>query len=118
MCELTQEGRKLLELLVCHLGNVKPDNLKTYITYKEVHEKLNLPLDDKTYGRSLQHQGLNSLGDWTEFKKLPAITGLIVNESNWMPSDDYFALFGKSKMNVQWWENEIKKSIVFDWSTV
>lgn len=118
MCVLDQEGKRLLELLVSNFGRVTPGRPETYITYREVHERLNLPLSGNTYGTSLQHQGLTSLADWTAYKKLPGITGLIVKQDDRMPGSGYFELFGKQNTDFHWWKNEIKKSIEFDWSTV
>lgn len=116
MCELDYQGKRLLDLLVGHFSNVKPGKPETYITYKEVHDRLNLSLNGDTYGTSLQHQGLNSLADWTAHKKFPGITGLIVKQNDRMPGNGYFELFNKQNTDFQWWENEIRKSIAFDWS--
>lgn len=118
MCELNYEGKRLLDLLVSHFGKVIPGRPETYITYREVHEKLNLTLNGNTYGVSLQHQGLTSLADWTAHKKLPGITGLIVKQDSRMPGNGYFELFGKQNTDFQWWKNEIEKSIAFNWESV
>jgi hypothetical protein len=97
MSELSEQGRKLLELLVRLLPGAVPGNPGTFITYKEVHSRLGLELRGSTYGQSLKHQGLTSLANWTASEKKPAITGLIVSENPPMPGEGYFNLFGKTE---------------------
>jgi hypothetical protein len=77
---------------------------------------MNIDLEGRTYGESLQRQGMNNLGDWTMSTQKPAITGLIINGSTNMPGEGYFKLFGKKVDNFGWWESEIITSKNFDWS--
>lgn len=61
--ELDNSGQKLLKFLVGCLPDVTPGDPRTYISYKEVHDQLGLPLEGQTYGESLKIQGLNSLAN-------------------------------------------------------
>lgn len=103
-------------MLVSRLPRAVPDNPRTFITYKEVHNVLGLPLQGPTYGESLKRQGLTSLADWTEAEKLPAITGLIVIEETLEPGQGYFNLFGKPQPDYKWWATEISRSKEFNWA--
>ena len=67
-------------------------------------------------GESLKAQGLVSLADWTEATGKPGITGLIVEEATRMPGTGYFRLFHKKTEDFQWWEEQIRLSVAFDWS--
>lgn len=115
MKELDNDGSMLLALLVEHLQSVIPGRPETYITYKQVHDRLGLKLEGPTYGESLKHQGLSNLADWTEEKRYPGITGLIIDGSSYQPGDGYFKLFSKSKDDFQWWKDQIRMSKSFDW---
>ncbi len=116
MSDLDDQGKQLLALLVRKLPKVVPNDPRTFISYKDVHNELNLPLASSTYGESLKRQGLNSLANWTEATGKPGITGLIINRDTSMPGKGYFRLFGKTAEDFQWWADEIQKSKQFDWS--
>jgi hypothetical protein len=116
MSDLDEQGQQLLALLVSTLPNVVPNEPRTFISYKDVHDVLNLSLAGPTYGESLKHQGLNSLANWTATKGKPGITGLIIDRVTSMPGDGYFRLFGKTAEDFQWWAGEIQRSKQFDWS--
>lgn len=110
MSDLDNQGQRLLALLVSRLP--KKDS---FISYKDVHTALNLPVHGK-YGDSLKQQGLNSLAEWTFTTGKPGITGLIIDQENFRPGDGYFRLYGKKRDDNGWWLDEIKKSNQFDWS--
>ena len=114
--ELDIAGETLLRLLVQRLASTKPDDPRTFISYKEVHDNLRLHQAGATFGESLKAQGLNSLADWTHETGKPGITGLIIDKTSMMPGEGYFRLFGKSPEDFQWWKSEIVKSKNFDWS--
>lgn len=113
---LSVDGQRLLELLVLSLPAAKPDNPRTFISYKDVHDILHLPLVRETYGESLKAQGLLSLAEWTFKTKKPGITGLVIDRSLLMPGKGYFDLFGKKEDDFAWWVGEIVKSKAFNWS--
>jgi len=114
--ELDHQGKRLLRLLVDHLPKANPDDPRTYLTYQSIHEIMKIELEGRTYGESLQHHGMNNLGDWTKSTQKPAITGLIINKSTNMPGEGYFKLFDKKKDDFNWWKSEIFKCKNFDWS--
>lgn len=112
---LDQTGLRLLKLLESIIPRVKPGDPRTYITYKQVHDQLNLDQQGPTFGESLQAQGLDSLALWAEATSKPAVTGLIVSKTTLMPADGYFKLYKRNSEDFAWWRNEIEKSIAFDW---
>jgi hypothetical protein len=113
---LDTQGLHLLALLVEKLEAVVPGHPETYFSYKDVHEELGLLLRGPTYGESLKHQGLTSLANWTVAKKMPAITGIIIDRTTFIPGEGYFRIFGKKSSDFQWWEEQIRLSQQFDWS--
>lgn len=115
--ELGVDSKNLLQLLVGLLKQVEPGNVDTYIGYKKCHDILGIRLMGGTWGRSLQAQGLTELADWTKDKKLPGITGLIIDTTKGepKPSAGYFSLFGKESSDLRWWHSQIRKAKKYDW---
>ncbi|EHR40296.1 HNH endonuclease [Alishewanella jeotgali] len=118
---LSDQGRRLLELLVSVLPQIRVANPKTYISYGTAHTQLGLELMAETYGRSLQRQGLDELARWTKINGFPAITGLIVNMERksdfyMQPGSGYFDLYERAIDDFRWWEHEIVKSLSFNWA--
>jgi len=116
MKDLDKSGYRLLEYLVAHLPKAKPRDPLTFVSYKDVHDALGLPLRGASYGMSLKPQGLNSLADWTFDCGLPGITGLIVDRATHQPGGGYFKLFGFETNQYEKWANEIARAKAFDWS--
>ena len=114
---LDAQGQQLLVLLVAKLPAIKPNDPRTYVSYKDVHDQLRLPQLRETYGESLKAQGLVSLADWTFASGKPGITGLVIDRTTMMPGKGYFSLFGKRDDEFSWWINEVQKSKNFDWSS-
>jgi hypothetical protein len=114
--DLDKYGERLLALLVEQLSSAVPNNPATFITYKQVHDRLGLEQLRGTYGESLKPQGLSNLADWTAANGYPGITGLIIDGTSKMPGEGYFRLFHKTGDDFRWWEEQIKESINFDWS--
>jgi hypothetical protein len=112
---LDEQGRQLLRFLVAQLPNMKPDDPRTFVGYKEIHDALGLLQQGPTFGESLKQQGLNSLAEWSAKTGKPGITGLIIDKNNLMPGDGFFRLFGKRPDDFGWWLSEIKKSKDFPW---
>jgi hypothetical protein len=113
---LDRKAQRLLRVLVNFLAQAIPGKPQTYISYKEIHNKLGLQLQGATYGISLQRQGLTELTEWTKQENRPAITGLIVTENERMPGEGFFPSFGKSRNSFRWWEEQIRLSKEHDWS--
>lgn len=117
MNKLDKQGQALLSVLADHLKTVIPGDPTTYLGYKEIHDTLNLPLKGATWGRSLQIQGLNSLAEWTKNENKPAVTGIIISTMDYEPGAGYFKLFNQSDGNYVWWEEQVRLSKEYDWST-
>jgi hypothetical protein len=114
--QLDAEAQRLLALLVSVLPNARPEDPRSFITYKAVHTQLGLQLLGSTYGESLKVQGLTSLADWTAQTSKPAITGLIIDGTLLMPGPGYFDLFRRGRDDFAWWAGEISRSKGFNWS--
>ena len=113
---LDAQGRQLLALLVAKLPAIKPNEPRTFVSYKDVHDQLKLPQVRETFGESLKAQGLVSLADWTVTTGKPGITGLVIDRTTMMPGKGYFTVFGKREDDFSWWAAELQKSKTFDWS--
>jgi len=116
MYDLDAQGQRLLALLVEKLKDVIPGDPRTYISYQDVHDRLHLDQLGPTYGVSLQHQGLDSLADWTKAEGKPGITGIIIDRGTSMPGEGYFGLFNRTMTDFEWWRTQVQRSKEFDWS--
>jgi predicted HNH restriction endonuclease len=114
--ELDAQSLRLLRLLVSTLPTIRPNDPRTFIGYKQVHEALMLPQMGDTFGKSLQNQGLNSLAEWTVHTSKPGITGLIIDKDKLSPGPGYYKVFGRDQDDANWWLNEIQKTKEFDWT--
>lgn len=133
--ELSEQGRKLLAVLVAEIakGKLNPDKPEGFLGYRQTLDLLKLPPDapvGETDGQTLQLNGLNELAAWIHQhpKRLPRLTGLIVAKEPRVyadgtrrpanvPGKGYFREYKrKSVEDWQWWLEESRKSIAFDWS--
>ncbi len=114
--ELTEQGRRILEVLVEQLQVVEPSDWRTYLGYKDAHDALGLEKTAMTWGRSLQNQGLNDLADWVQHHGLPGITGVIVDKQIERPGPGYFAIYGRAEEDEEFWAEETVRCASFDWS--
>jgi len=116
---LSASGRAILELLVSEInrGRFRPHDEGTFCGYKEVHRKLNLPLQGFQWGASLSKQGLGDLAKWLQSEQLPAITGLIVGEGKMRrPGPGYYSAFNVPEEDIKWWRDQVFAAIKQDWS--
>lgn len=114
--DLDQSAQNILRILVSLLPKIKPEDPRTFVGYKEVHDELKLSLHGETFGKSLQLQGLDALAEWTAKTNKPGITGLIIDREKFLPGSGYFKFFGRKPDDIIWWLSEIKKAKDFDWS--
>jgi hypothetical protein len=112
---LDRDGERLFSRLLEELPHINSKRPQTFLTYKQIHDDLRLPQRGETYGRSLERQGLDTLAVFLKEERLPALTGIIVNEGSLVPSRGYFELFGKTE-DFDWWSSEVEKSKRFDWN--
>jgi len=113
---LDTEGANLLEYLVRIVPLVDPSNLDTFPTYSGVHAALGLQMAGRTWGDSLDRQGMGSLANWAKDAGYPSITGFIVDGERKQPADGYFKFYGKDPdADGAWWLSEVAKSKVFPW---
>jgi hypothetical protein len=113
---LDSEGAHLLEYLVRIAPSVDPSNLTTFPTYSGVHTAIGLQMAGRTWGDSLDRQGMSSLAIWANDAGYPAITGFIVDGEKKQPADGYFKFYGKDPdADGAWWLSEVMKAKVFSW---
>ncbi|WP_343028555.1 HNH endonuclease [Massilia sp. MP_M2] len=112
---LDPQASRILALLVSILPSVVLHDWRTFIGYKEAHDRLRLPRMAVSWGDSLASQGLQTLANWTAENAYPAITGLVIDQTDRRPRKGYFGAFGRSRDDFAWWIDEIRKSKSFDW---
>lgn len=115
MAALGAEAQRLLGFLASHVRKVDPKDPRTFISYKDVHDSLKLPVLGK-FGSSLQRQGLDELAEWTVANDLPAITGIVVDRSKLEPGDGYFKLLGYPQDPYVRWLSEVARAKELDWA--
>ncbi len=94
-------------------------DLGTFPTYMSVHEALALGQIGKTWGDSLDRQGMSNLAVWAFENGYPALTGMIVDKAEKRPGNGYFQMYGKDSLaDGQWWLDEVAKAIKFRWPTL
>lgn len=112
LLDLKRTPHSILSYIVNRLPMVQPGDPSTYITYSAIHSALKLPGTP----HDLDHQGLADLANAVLKADLPAITGLIVRKDTRMPGEGYFKLYRRDSSDFEWWQSEIEKTKVFDWS--
>ena len=125
--DLSEAGQKLLSVLINYTrsGRLDVERPETYLGYGETLQLLNLPVDapkGRTDGETLQLNGLNDLARWIKTRpSLPKFTGLIVSKSGSeknTPGAGYFKEYNipRNGKEYDWWLEESRKSLTFDWS--
>ena len=111
------DAEKLLRALIRKIRdpNFDPTKPRRFLGYKECHDMLGISMVGKTWGHSLQLQGMDKLAKWIKSNALPAVTGLIVDTKNSMPGGDFFKFYERA-IDREWWLNEVRKSHNYDWS--
>lgn len=114
---LSTDGKRLLEYLIQVAGKVDPNDLATFPTYSGIHAALGLPMNGRTWGDSLDRQGMSDVAGWAVASGAPAITGFIVSSDKRQPADGFFRFYGKDPdADGNWWLNEVRGAKSFDWS--
>jgi hypothetical protein len=116
---LNAAGKRLFRLLEEHLAAVAAVDPKApgTISYADVHRKLGLQMMGHTYGDSLQHQGLDSLAEWTTVNSLPKLEALIVREREGTPAAGFWHANRRDEIaDSLWWWKEVEKARNHDWS--
>jgi hypothetical protein len=113
---LDSEGARLLEYLVRIAPRVEPTNLNTFPTYSGVHTALELQMAGRTWGDSLDRQGMGALAHWVQDAGYPSITGFVVDGEKKQPADGYFKFYGKDPdADGAWWLSEVAAAKGFRW---
>lgn len=115
---LSEQATNILQALVNQIrhGRFTPDVPESYLGYKEIHGLLKLQRVGPHWGRSLRQQGLADLAHWINRTGLPAITGLIIDQTTFEPGEGYFEVYGRVPDDRTWWSEQIRSAIAFDWS--
>jgi hypothetical protein len=121
--DLPAAGKRLLSYIVEHIkaGRIKPGKPQTYLGYKECCVDLGIASADAEipWGRLLQQHGLTDLAEWTIRNGMPAISGLVVNQSGdrkYFPGGDFFNAFRRPDLDFVWWEGQARKAVATDWT--
>ena len=115
---LTPAGKAILQSIVNQIrgGRFLPDDEQSFMGYGDVHKELGLEKRGSHWGNSLNAQGLGNLALWIRQKHLPALTGLIVDQTNFEPGDGYYHANNRPLNDRSWWMDQIRQAIAFDWS--
>jgi hypothetical protein len=115
---LAPPAQQLLDAIVREIGRGRfvPGRPDTYLGYREAHAMLGLPRKGGTWGRSLKYHGLNDLAMWLRNKRLPAVTGLIVDTTKRRPGHGYFRMFNNGRESDGWWREEVRRAVEYDWT--
>lgn len=116
---LTEGARKILVYLVAEIrkGRFDPGNERTFCKHKEVHETLGFFRIATQWSGSLETHGLTHLHKWTRTHQLPAIAGLVLSEKKpRRPDPFYYKEYGMPDGSTDWWREQIKAAIEFNWS--
>ena len=114
---LDNDGRRLLQLLIRMAPNIDVPNVGGFLTYLDAHKILGLRPIGRTYGDSLDNQGMGNVAGWAKSHGYPAITSLIISENPPMPAKGFFTSYGKDPMlDINWWLSEAAASKAFDWN--
>ncbi len=117
MATLSTNGRNILGVIWASIssGRFIPDDPRTFLGYKEVHDTLNLSMIGETWGQSFLHHGGLDLAQWAKDENLPAVTGLVIDRDSFVPGGDYFRLYGRRKDDIKWWLDQVSRAAEFDW---
>ena len=115
---LSAQGQVLLQVLVDRIreGLFTPEVPESFMGYREMHDAAGLKKSGPHWGSSLTNQGMGELAEWVRLEGLPAITGLIVGQEKFEPGDGYYTVNGRNVGDVEWWANQIRSAILYDWS--
>lgn len=114
--ELDAHGEQLLQWLAIKLDEAIPGRPETYVSYKDAHDELRLPLiRGKTYGLSLEQQGQGNIAYWTRDMELPGVTGLIIDWAKKEPGSGYFEVYERNVDEHEWWHEQIRLAKEHNW---
>ncbi|ADT70057.1 conserved hypothetical protein [Pseudoalteromonas sp. SM9913] len=121
---LNSNEERLLNYLVSHIqsGAIDTNNPMTHLPYSKVLNDLEFPNDGRTPGYSLNKHAMGGLAEWLHNNKLPAVTGIIINNKNHpdralFPSKSYFEFHKKQDMDFAWQRHQIKIACELDWGS-
>jgi hypothetical protein len=116
---LDDKGARLLEYLVRIAPRIDPSDLSTFPTYSTVHAALDIPMYGRTWGDSLDRQGMGSVANWADENGYPSITGFIISGDKGQPADGYFKYYKRDPdADGGWWLDEVAKAKTFNWAQV
>lgn len=116
---LDAEGRRILDYLISIAPEVDPESLSGFPTYSAVHTALGLEKVGRTWGDSLDRQGMGQVADWAQKNGYPSITGFIISGEKGQPADGYFKFYGKDPdADWDWWRSEVAAAKVFPWPQI
>jgi hypothetical protein len=116
---LNAQGRRMLNYLARIAPDVDPASLSGFPTYSAVHAALGLQMVGRTWGDSLDRQGMGQVANWAHENGYPSITGFIISGDKKQPADGYFKFYGKDPdTDWEWWLAEVAAAKIFPWHRV
>lgn len=117
--ELPARAQRIFDFILSKIstGKIKYNRQDTYLTYGELHSGLKLEMIGPTIGISLANQGLGELATYLHENGYPPLTGLIVDSTTLMPALGFFELHGKTIDDLPWWQKEMERVLMFDWTS-
>ncbi len=113
---LDASGLLLLEYLIRIAPSADPKTLSGFPTYSEVHKALGLQMLGRTWGDSLDRQGMGTLAEWAQDNGYPAVTGFIISGETRQPAAGYFRLYGKDpNADWSWWLSQVAAAKAYSW---
>ncbi len=116
---LDANGGRLLQYLLTTIRSVDPSTLRGFTTYSEAHHALGLAMQGRTWGDSLDRQGMGNVAGWAKDHGYPAITGFIINGETKRPANGFFSFYDRDPdADLAWWLAEVASSKSFNWPVV
>ena len=113
---LDAAGLRILDYLVRIAPRVDPKALSRFPTYSAVPDALGLDMIGRTWGDSLDRQGMGQVAQWAHENGYPSITGFIISGEKRQPADWYFRYYGKDPdADLSWWLSEVAAAKAFPW---
>lgn len=115
---ISSQAKLLLIHLISLLPTVTHDRPETFTGFRQVHLALGLEMESVDWAESLKIQGLVELASWLKTNELPALTGIVVNQTSFLVGPGFFKINDRPPLDIPWWLGEVFRAQQHDWKTV
>jgi 5-methylcytosine-specific restriction endonuclease McrA len=116
---LDAAGLRILHYLVRIAPSIDLQTHSGFPTYSNVHNALGLQMIGRTWGDSLDRQGMGQVAEWAKENCYPSITGFIISGETRRPADGYFKYYSKDPdADLSWWLSEVASAKAFSWPKI